>query len=127
MAGTVVQTNAKCHTMRKLTLAWTSTSGGAATCDTTHVSGHIHRFCAIPSTSAIPTSNYDVVLNDSDGLDILMGLGANLKATSNANIVPILTNGTAGNSALVAVEGVLSLAVSSAGNVKSGQIILYYQ
>ena len=122
MSGTVTLTTKHIGVMYKHTLNWTSTTGGAATYTTVApIVGLIQREVFIPSTSAIPTTGYDVTLTDADGLDILYGKGANLSATTALDVVL----GTSGQRAPVAVDDYLSLTVAAAGNAKSGKVILY--
>jgi len=125
MAGTVVQTHQKFSTVKKLTFDWASSTSGAATANTTGlITGLINRYLFIPdSGGTAPTSNYDVVVNDSDSQDVLQGKGANLSALTASDIVC----GTTGNPAPIAVSGILSLSVTNAGNAKGGKVILYYR
>jgi len=126
MAGSVSITYSETRTVKKVTLDWTSDASGDATVDTKALSGQILRVCFIPDSGGTqPTDLYDVVLNDADGIDVLEGLGANLSNSTSTDVVPVVTNGTDGNMQPVAVDGVLSLAVSNAGDSKGGKVILY--
>jgi len=126
MAGSVSITYSETRTVKKITLDWTSNASGDATVDTKALSGQILRVCFIPDSGGTqPTDQYDVVLNDADGIDVLEGLGANLSNSTSTDVVPVVTDGNAGNMQPVAVDGVLSLAVSNAGNSKGGKVILY--
>ena len=122
MAGTCTLTTKHIGVMYKHTLNWTSTSGGAVTYTTVApIVGLIQREVLIPSTSAAPTTGYDVTLVDADGQDILYGKGTNLSATTALDIVL----GTSGQRAPVAIDDYVSLTVADAGNKKSGKVILY--
>ena len=125
MAGTVTTTEHTLFNMKKIKFEWTSTTGGEAS-DTTDYTygGLVHRVIIAPSTgTTIPDANYDVAINDSDGYDILNGLGDN-SSTSSATHYGISTGGVA-KSPLSAVSSKLSLAVSDAGNAKTGTVIVY--
>jgi len=126
MAGTVTTTYSETRTVKKVSIDWLSDASGDATVDTKALSGQILRVVFKPDSGGTqPTNLYDVVLNDADGLDVLAGLGANLANNANTQVVPVVTDGNAGNMAPVAVDGVLSLAVSNAGDAKGGEIHIY--
>lgn len=126
MAGTVTILYSETRTIKKVTLDWLSDASGDATADTKALAGQILRVVFIPDSGGTQPSNlYDVVLNDADSIDVLEGLGANLSNTTSTDVVPVVTDGNAGNMAPVAVDGKLSLAVSNGGNAKGGKVILY--
>lgn len=127
MAGTVTITDQKHKSIRRIELDWLSdASGDVSGTDTDTVTGQILRVVFIPDSGGTqPTNLYDVVLNDADSLDVLAALGANLSNTTSTQVVPVVTNGTAGNMAPMVVDSVLSLVVSNAGNAKGGKVILY--
>lgn len=117
MAGTVVTTETQSGGLRKVHFAWTCDSAGAADATTTGVyNGAIMR--AIFDSAADVTAGYDVVLNDSDGYDLLNGLGANLSAT--ANVYKTNTDGLC-----MVVGSPLTLGVTNAGDAKTGVVIVY--
>jgi len=118
MAGTVTATELTRSSVKKLTFAWTSSAGGAADgTSTSAFDGKIIGFTTIPDGVAAPTDNYDVVLNDADGHDVLLGAGLN-RDTANTEHV------TEGSLAGVA-NSKLTLGVTNAGNAKSGTVIVY--
>ena len=126
MAGTVTYTISKTRTVRKVKLAWVSSAGGAADYVSDYLSGQILRVVFKPDSGGTqPSDLYDVTLKDDEGQDVLQGLGANLSNTTVKEIVPVVTNGTAGNMAPVAIDDTLTLAVTNAGNAKGGQIIIW--
>ena len=89
-----------------------TTSGGLASQATTYAyDGEILGFCTIPSTSTIPTANYDLVLTDVNGVDLLKGLGANRSATA-TEYIPSSTQG--GVTMLPANGTALTLSMSGA-------------
>lgn len=119
MAGTVTISEETYGTVKKIAFAWTSSAAGAADGTTTaHVSGEILRLVTVPGAGgAQPTDLYDVAVNDEDGTDVLMGAGAN---RSNASTEQVL-----GTSLGCVANDKLSLAVTNAGNAKSGTVYLY--
>jgi len=127
-AGTVVQTHQRHRTIKTIRFDWTSTTGGAAEDQTdVLVSGRVLRVCFIPGAGANqPTNNYDVIIEDSDGIDVLQGLGANLGNINATDVFPALTNGTNGNSIPVAVDSKLALIIINAGSAKTGSVVIYY-
>jgi hypothetical protein len=116
--------------VRWYSLAWTSdASGNVSGIPTVNViSGSIERVVFVPGTGGVePTDLYDVTLLDSHGIDVLAGQGANLSQSSASHIKPgvPMKDGTTTSTAPIAVDEVLTLAVSAAGNAKSGTVILY--
>lgn len=77
MAGTVTATEVTHTGIKKVTFAWTSDAAGAADGTTTgYYTGQILRMVAAPGAGVDqPTDLYDVVVNDADGTDVLMGAG----------------------------------------------------
>lgn len=103
----------------KITWTWTSSSGGAASEATTQsFTGSLERLVTVPAGGgSAPTDNYDIVVNDGDGVDALLGAGAN-RDTANTEQV--------GASSLGIVAGsTLTLVVSNAGDTKAGTVHLY--
>lgn len=127
MAGTLTITHQKHRSIKTLSLAWTSTSGGAVSGNLTEaICGVILRVVFKPGTSGNqPTDLYDVVLNDADGLDVLAGLGANLSNAANTQKCPLVGDAVAAAQP-IAVDSTLELQVSNAGNAKSGTVVVYY-
>lgn len=119
MAGTVVITEETHSTVKKIKLEWTSDAAGAADGTTTKAySGEIIRLVTIPGTAGVqPTDLYDVVVNDEDSADVLMGAGAN---RSNAATQQVL-----GSSLGCVANDKLTLGITNAGNAKSGTTIVY--
>ena len=120
--GVVVMTEETISTVKKIKFEWTSEgagdNAGKATKTTAKAySGEIIRLVTIPDGDTAPTNEYDVVVNDEDGTDVLMGAGAN---RSNANTEQVL----AANLGCVANDQ-LSLSISGAGESKKGTTILY--
>jgi len=124
MAGTVNLVKDDSRTIKKLTFSWTSNSTGCADYSTSGVSGILYRCVIKPTTAATqPTSNYDVLINDANSVDLLGGQGGNLSKSTSSNIV----FGTTGINAPTAFDGVLTLDVAQAGSAKTGTVIMYYR
>jgi hypothetical protein len=119
MAGTVTATEETFGTVKKITLAWVSTTSGlvSGTATSNVYSGAISRFVTVPSTSAAPSLNYDVVVNDLDGTDVLMGAGANRSNTATEQVLM--------SSLGFVANDTLEIQVSNAGNTKQGTAYIY--
>jgi hypothetical protein len=116
--GTVTITEETFGIIKKISFAWLSTSSGAAG-DTTSFTynGECVRLVTVPSAVTAPTDDYDVVINDDDSTDVLMGAGAD-RDTANTEQVLASSLGVVAND-------YLTLAVTNAGNKKLGTVHLY--
>jgi len=115
MAGTVVTTEIDYTPVKKVSFAYTTSAGGAADATTTKsFTGMIERV-VFDWTDA--TAAYDVVINDSDGFDVLIGNGANLAA---ADVQKSYSDGLA-----AIVNSTLTLALTNGGNAATGTIHVY--
>lgn len=104
--------------VKKIKFVWVSAADGTASGTTTGVySGEIIRLVTIPSSTAAPDDNYDVVVNDDDETDVLMGAGAD---RDTANTEQVL-----GSSLGCVANDKLSLSIATAGDSKGGTVILY--
>lgn len=123
--------------VRKVIIDWTSDdTTGAVTATTGKIVGQLLKVVTDPGATA-PTANYDIAITDEEGVDVLSGLGgtggtdpslANRHA-SNTEVVHLvgensLTDVVTGSQPYVCDK--LSVAVTNAGNSKTGQIIIYY-
>lgn len=122
MAETVTCSEETHGTVKKVTWDWLSAadgSVGAATgVTTTQVyNGALLRAVFVPDSGGTqPSDNYDVVINDADGYDVLAGQGAN---KSNAAAVTVVASmGAVANDKL-------TLGVTNAGGSKGGVVYLY--
>lgn len=118
MAGTVTNTEITLGSVKKIKFAWTSSAGGAADSTTTAVfDGKLICVTTVPSGVTAPTLNYDVQVQDTDGVDLLAGNGANRSDTATEHIT---------FTSLGAVcKSTLTLAVTNAGNAKLGDVYIY--
>lgn len=119
MAGTVTVTEERVSHVGKVTFAWTSSAGGAADGTTSHVySGKIERLVTVPAGGGdAPSDDYDVAIHDDDGVDVLLGAGAN-RDTANTEQVGAASLGIVANDKL-------TLHITNAGNAKQGTVHLY--
>ena len=92
MAGTVVETiTSGFGRMEVITLTCTGdASDGSfpATALTNKFSGYLLALETNPGATA-PTANYDIVLNDAEGVDVLAGVGANRHTTTSEKVAII--------------------------------------
>ena len=123
--GTVTISEPDHLMVKKVSFEWTSTTGGSAG-DTTTKScdGHVYRVIVDPgSSNSMPSSGYDIAVNDSDGYDIFDGLLAN--SSSGTTVQYGVSTGGSVLTPLTTVASRLTLAVTNAGDTKSGKVILY--
>lgn len=103
-----------------VTLAWTShATGGNVEQTATNLRGVLKRISFVPGGTT-PTDQYDVTLEDADGIDVLGGLGENL-SNSTATTVSILDSLPLAQVLL----GNHTLKVTNAGNAKTGSLVAY--
>jgi hypothetical protein len=118
MAGTVTISEITFPVVKKITFSWASSSTGAADGTTTAAfDGKLIDFMTIPSTAAAPTDDYDIVINDADGHDVLFGAGAD-RDTANTEFVQSTSLGSVAGSKL-------TLAVTNAGASKAGTAVVW--
>lgn len=119
--GTVVLTEERHGTVKKITCAWTSEDGGdnagkAQKTTTYAYSGEVIRLVTDPGAAA-PTADYDVYVYDEDSADILMAGGLNRHTST--------TEQVAASSLGIVANDKLTFSVENAGNAKNGTIYLY--
>lgn len=118
---TVTRTKEQART-QKVSFAWTCTAGGAVSGIFAELVGIIRRVSFDPTDG--PTANYDVVLNDAEGVDLLAGLGANRNTTNTETVYPLLGAGT---DVPAVACGPVELQVANAGASKSGVVHVYLE
>jgi hypothetical protein len=110
----------------KYSIAWTSDSAGRVTATVPDMYGYILRVTTNPGDStAAPSDNYDIVLNDEDTTDTLQGLGANRDESTVETITPHVGNVATGALIPMPVAGDLYLLITNAGDANSGVIRVY--
>lgn len=119
MAGSVTKTEIIHASAKKLVLAWTSDGSGNADATTAKVyDGKIVGLATIPSGGGTaPTDNYDVVLTDAQGHDVLLGAGANRDTA--------ITEYVNGDSLAAVAGSALTLGITNAGAAKQGTVIVW--
>lgn len=88
---------------------------------TTKFSGRLVCLLTNPGATG-PQSNYDIVLNNADGIDVLKGAGAN-RHTSNSEHDPVEMNTNNRVGVPVAAEDTLTLVLSN-NNVNSAEVVI---
>ncbi len=118
MAGSATITEQTFNTVKKIRFDWISGDDGTVVAATVgQYSGEVLRAVFIPDEGDTqPDDDYDVAVNDSDGLDVLNNLGANCDNAAAEQVI--------GNMGAVA-NSKLSLAVSGAGAANKGIVVLY--
>ncbi len=114
--------------IRRVNVDWTSDGSGDAAGTSLKINGYLLKGVTVPSDG--PTDDYDIVLTDSDGADLLSGCIAGLtnRDTTNTETVHfLLTDGAAGIAAHPAVCSPITVTVAAAGAAKSGTLVLYYK
>lgn len=118
MAGTVTTTETVHGSVKKLIFSWTSDGSGDADGTSSEVyDGKLIGLTTIPDGVDAPTDNYDVVVNDGGGHDVLLGAGADRDTAATEHVAE------ASLGAVAAMK--LTLDVSNAGASKKGTVILY--
>lgn len=128
MAGTVTETFYNLSPVKKLHLDWLSNASGAASLDTTPVNGLLVRaIIKHDAGGTAPSASYAIVCNDVDGQDVLRRASSGVVASVSSAIdyCPTIVDQSSTAAGPVAVDGKLSLSVTSAGNANGGELILY--
>lgn len=113
--------------IRRVVIDWTSNSSGNAEPQTTNLLelyGTILACETKPSGTAAPTDDYDIVLNDEFGRDVLNGGGANRDTANTEAFVPQLLGSDGTTVFPAALAGQYTPSISNAGDTKSGKLIL---
>lgn len=130
MAGTVTPTYRSSQDIKWVQWDWTSDSGGAANGTLTRsLSGQVMMIVTDPDGGAVPTDNYDVVINDEHGLDVAAGYLANRDTANVERVFPTLETiiSSYGYGYQPVFNGKLELQVTNAGNAKKGVVRMYYR
>lgn len=104
--------------VKKIRWSWTSdASGDDSEATVEPYDGKLIGLTTDPDGTAAPTDNYDIVVNDADGDDVLLGAGANRDTANTEHVAEASLGAVAGSK--------LTLVVSNAGDTKQGVVILY--
>lgn len=120
-AGTVVITETVHGSVKKIRAAFVAgTDGDAGTASGTTAHAYDGKVIALvtdPDDALAPDDNWDLVVTDADGDDVLAGAGAN-RDTANTEIVA--------SASLGAVAGTrLTISVTNAGSGEAGVVTLW--
>ena len=123
-AGSVVITEEVFGTVKKIKFAWTAGTvgeAGTASGQTTKVySGKILGLATVPGTGGDqPDDDYDITVADEDGMDVLMGGGANRDETNTEYVLSASLGAVANDK--------LTFAVAAAGSGLKGVAYLFIQ
>ncbi len=117
------------HGYRKVICSWTSDGAGAASGTTQKLVGTLVKATTVPTDS--PTDNYDIVLTDGDGVNILAGCDDDLvdRDTTASEEIYFLVKDHTGSPLAQSVHpvvcGPLTVTVAVAGSTKSGVLNLF--
>jgi hypothetical protein len=121
MAGaTMTFTETVYGTIKKIKCAWLSDDATGAVSGTTtnYYDGRFIGACTVPGlAAAAPTDNYDIAVSDADSVDIALGALANRDTANTEYVAEASMAGTA--------QSKLTVAVTNAGNTKTGTLYLY--
>ena len=121
MAGSITTVTSKNNGVVKYQMTCTSDASGDVDVDAIPmVQGEIVSVHYSPSATT-PSDNYDVVMNDSNSVDILTGTGANLSNSTHTYVVPALST----YFPVFIEEGSYDLVVSNLGNAKGCIVTVY--
>lgn len=114
------------HTVRKKLISWTADTGDGSVPNTVlGIRGWVFMAVTNPDGTKVPDDNYDIVLNDVDGFDVMGGTLANRSSTTTQQAFPILVGTTYG---MRFVDGKLTFVLS--GNTDTdaaGTLAIYYE
>ena len=106
--------------VKKIRASWTSGTvgeGGTASATTSFpYDGKIIGLTTDPGATA-PTDDYDLVVTDAEGDDVLLGAGANRDTANTEHVAGTSLAGVAGSK--------LTFSITNAGDAKTGVAILY--
>jgi hypothetical protein len=121
--------------IRKVLVAWTSDSAtGSVTGTSRKIVGTLIKAQTVPGAGgAAPTDNYDIAITDTNSVDVLGNCKQNVQNRDTANTEEVyfeLLNADATALSMAAFPVVcdqLAVAVTNAGNSKTGTLVLYYR
>ena len=88
--------------------------------------GEIVEIVTSPDSTAIPTDNYDIVITDKNGLDILVGSAMDRDTTTTEYLVKATTaTGRLNNPLGYISASSMVFSVTNAGTEKRGRVFLY--
>lgn len=108
---------------------WVTDNSGGVSGTTPKVAGELLRVVTNPG-SAAPSDNYDIAITDPDGVSVLATSASSLdnRDTSNSEEVYMFVNALATPVPVGPIVACpLTVAISNAGNLKSGRITIYFR
>lgn len=105
--------------VKKIIFTWVSAADGSFSGTTTKpYDGRVVGLTTIPAGGgSAPTDNYDFVITDADGHDVLLGAGANRDTANTEQVTEASLSAVAGSP--------LTITGSNAGSTKGGVVILW--
>jgi hypothetical protein len=134
MAGSVATlTYDDLGSIRKVILDWTSDdSAGTVTAVTKKITGRLIKTITNPGGTA-PSANYDIAITDGEAFDVLTNCQNSLlnrHTSSTEEVYHYLKNADTtpiGIAAFPVVSDILTIAITAAGNSKTGRLVLFYE
>lgn len=115
--GVAVRESAQLYSLE---IAWTTDSGGNAVLETDHdFHGMIMGYKSVPATGGTkPTDNYDILIEDEAGVDLIDNDTVDADAASKVSLVTDTTPP-------IPIVDQLTITITNAGNAKAGTLIIY--
>ena len=119
MAMSVTITERRGNGVIRIKFAWVSETQSAEGTTPFRYSGKVLMLVTVPG-SAAPSDDYDVDINDSDGVDVLAGQGEDRDTTNTEYVVDSDSNPLG-----VVCDSQLTLNIGTAGDAKTGTVYLH--
>lgn len=126
-AGTITQVPNNTGNVRKITFTCTADAADGsfpATALTQKIEGRLIAIETDPGSTA-PTDNYDIVITNGGGIDVLQGVGAN-RDTANTESAQIVVSGTSLRPTVDETDTLTLTITNNAVNSATVVITLYY-
>ena len=123
MAAVVTLSEENFGVIKKIKWEWTAHTDGKVAKTTANAAtskiynGELVRLITIPDGTTAPTDNYDAKIYDDDGVDVLIGAGADRDTADTEQVLASYLG--------VVANDKLTLEVDGAGDGAKGTIILY--
>src|SRR5690606_37858218 len=129
-AATVTVTYERYRSIKRAIIDWTSDTDGTAEADVV-IDGEILKIQTDPDGTSAPTDNYDIVLNDEEGLDAALGYLNNRSNATSQAVVPVHKEEIHADAQSAVhrnvVSGALTFSLSNAGSATKGRCVIYYR
>lgn len=119
--------------IRTVRIDWQCDASGDYAETTEKISGRLVKGVTNPSAASglVPTDNYDIVLTDEDGVNILANCDDDLlnrDETNSEEVYFFVKNAAAAALAVhPIVNGEITVTVAAAGNITAGSLVLYIE